>query len=979
MAGIAKLKCRFCRALVRTPRGLTSHTAQSPACRQKLNEIMPESWKKNHARSLAPTPPPPEPAVAGDDNQGMDIDPPNELPEMQNEPAPELPPNSPPAGSNRRATVEEVEDEDVPGAPRWYEDYPRPAGCILDPGRNLVETVFEAIRRKQRDENLAPWAPFDDEDDWKLARWLSTSGVSGGNINEFLKLNKIKAGAQPSYHNTRSFFQKIDALPGGPKWDCEIFEIVGDEKDADGKVKTEEVEFWKRDPIECLKELMGNAAFREKMCYVPQRVYCDAEGKMREFDEMWTGDWWWNLQELLPEGVTICPIILASDKTQLSQFSGDKQAWPVYLSVGNISKETRRKPSQRATVLLGYIPVTKLHCFSEANRSAAGHQLFHDCMRNLLAPLVKAGKEGVEMLCADGNLRLVYPILAAYIADYPEQCLVACCKENRCPKCVVDPKKRGGPVHSTLRDPEETIKLMKKQAQGRAPKDFKRQGLRPVDPFWKDLPHYDIFQCFTPDLLHQLHKGVFKDHASGWATASLGGSKTANEEEVDLRFRAMPGHPSLRHFKTGISLVSQWTGNEYKGMEKIFLGVLNGAADPAVVRAVRGVLDFVHYAHFETHTDASLAKLEAAWLLFHANKEIFITKEIRDDFDIPKIHSMKHYVDMIRALGTADGYNTELSERLHIDCAKLGYAASSKKNYINQMTRWLMRRESIDRFSSYLQWAIPGYLIELNDRANDADSPSGEESDSDSDSDDEEDTIPAAHPSLTPPQFTIAKTAPFPRVTVASLEDDYGANDFLSRLEDFLHSESILPQRFFDISATFPVYKRIVIKIPAVVQVTSSVTNDPIRATRAVPSRGLKKAQPAHFDTVLARKEKPAATPKRLSLEGLFAGRVRAIFALPVEYGMFPTPLAYVEWFKPLTQLDPDLGMYKLAFATQAQRRRSSIIPVTQIARSCHLIPRFPRHIDRTLTTDNVLDKCKAFYLNCYLRHLDFVLLRGVK
>ncbi|KAJ7169340.1 hypothetical protein C8R43DRAFT_945279 [Mycena crocata] len=314
---------------------------------------------------------------------------------------------------------------------------------------------------------------------------------------------------------------------------------------------------------------------------------------------------------------------------------------------------------------------------------------------------------------------------------------------------------------------------------------------------------------------------------------------------------------------------------------------------------------------------------------------------------------MKHYVDMIRALGTADGYNTELSERLHIDCAKLGYAASSKKNYINQMTRWLMRRESIDRFSSYLQWAIPGYLIELNDRANDADRPSGEESDSDSDSDDEEDTIPAAHPSLTPPQFTIAKTAPFPRVTVASLEDDYGANDFLSRLEDFLHSESILPQRFFDISATFPVYKRIVIKIPAVVQVTSSVTNDPIRATRAVPSRGLKKAQPAHFDTVLARKEKPAATPKRLSLEGLFAGRVRAIFALPVEYGMFPTPLAYVEWFKPLTQLDPDLGMYKLAFATQAQRRRSSIIPVTQIARSCHLIPRFPRHIDRTLTTDN--------------------------
>ncbi|KAJ7131567.1 hypothetical protein C8R43DRAFT_930595, partial [Mycena crocata] len=897
---------------------------------------------------------------------------------MEPQPAPELPPNPPPTGANRRATVEEVEDEDAPGAPRWYEDYPRPAGRILArPELNPVETIFEAIRKKQREEGLPPWAPFESEDDWNLARWLSKAGVSGGNIDEFLKLNKIKDGAQPSYHNKRAFFQKIDALPTGPKWDCEIFEIIGDEKDENGKLKREDVEFWRRDPIECIKELMGNAAFRDKMRYAPQKVYRDAEGNIQEFNEMWTGEWWWKLQDLLPEGVTICPVILASDKTHLSRFSGDKTAWPVYLSIGNLSKETRRKPSQRATVLLGYIPVCKLHCFSEANRSAAGYQLFHKCMRTILEPLVEAGKQGVEMLCADGNLRLVYPILAAYVADYPEQCLIACCKENRCPKCVVHPDRRELPVHSALRDPEETIKLMKKHAQGRKPKEFERQGIRPADPFWKDLPHCNIFECFTPDLLHQLHKGVFKEHLVSWSTASLGGSGPANEEEIDFRFRAMPSHPSLRHFKLGISLVSQWTGNEYKGMEKVFLGVLNGAADLRVIRAVRGILDFIHYAHFESHTDSSLARLEDAWKLFHANKEVFIAKDIRDHFNIPKIHSMKHYVDMIRALGTADGYNTELSERLHIDCAKLGYAASSKKDYINQMTRWLMRRESIDRFASYLQWAIPGYLIELNDTVKNAERLDEDSDDSDDDSDDEEDAAPeATNPSATTPPFTIAKTPPFPRVTVASLEANFGAKDFLSRLEDFLRSESILPHRFHDISATFPVYKRIVIKIPAIVQVADDVINDPIRATCATPSRGLKKAVPAHFDTVLARKEKPAAAPKRLSLDGLFAGRVRAVFALPVEYGMFSVPLAYVEWFKPLTQVDADLGMYKLSPATQAQRRRSSIIPVTYISRSCHLIPRFSHRIDRTLTTDDVLDRCKSFYLNCYLRHTDFALLR---
>jgi hypothetical protein len=44
-------------------------------------------------------------------------------------------------------------------------------------------------------------------------------------------------------------------------------------------------------------------------------------------------------QKELPEGATTAPIILASDKTMVLQFRGDKSAWPVYLSIGNIAKE----------------------------------------------------------------------------------------------------------------------------------------------------------------------------------------------------------------------------------------------------------------------------------------------------------------------------------------------------------------------------------------------------------------------------------------------------------------------------------------------------------------------------------------------------------------------------------------------------------------------------------------------------------------
>ena len=109
------------------------------------------------------------------------------------------------------------------------------------------------------------------------------------------------------------------------------------------------------------------------------------------------------MKERLPSGATIAPVIIASDKTQLSRFKGDKTAWPVYLSIGNLSKKVRHEPSQHGSILLGYLPVSKLASFED--NSIAGYRLFHYCMKQLLRPLVTAGQNGVEIVCADGQVR----------------------------------------------------------------------------------------------------------------------------------------------------------------------------------------------------------------------------------------------------------------------------------------------------------------------------------------------------------------------------------------------------------------------------------------------------------------------------------------------------------------------------------------------------------------------------------------------
>jgi hypothetical protein len=107
--------------------------------------------------------------------------------------------------------------------------------------------------------------------------------------------------------------------------------------------------------------------------------------------------------------------------------------------------------------------------------------------------------------------------------------------------------------------------------------------------------------------------------------------------------------------------------------------------------------------------------------------------------------------------------------------------------------------------------------------------------------------------------------------------------------------------------------------------------------------------------------------------------QVRVVFDLPQEYADYQTPLAYVEWFTPLTRIQGDLGMYKIRRAMHNGKRRTSIVPVTQIARSCHLIPEFGTKVNHRWSSETVLDEAREFYLNPYLCMHDFYLFRIVE
>lgn len=210
-------------------------------------------------------------------------------------------------------------------------------------------------------------------------------------------------------------------------------------------------------------------------------------------------------------------IILGSDKAQLTALHGDQEVWPVYLSLGCISKELRIGCRTDAWVLIAYIPVVN---FEEKKLNGVlKSRYFHQCLRLILSPLREAGVHGVEMKDSLGDVRLFFPRLAAYLSDYPEQILIACAGVNSSPTSTARFHQLGNSQPSPPRtyafitgileqlraevDPNNVADFLK------ALQHFGFNGV--AHPFWEDFPGVEPDLMIPPDILHGLYR-LFRDH-----------------------------------------------------------------------------------------------------------------------------------------------------------------------------------------------------------------------------------------------------------------------------------------------------------------------------------------------------------------------------------------------------------------------------------------------------------------------------------
>lgn len=311
----------------------------------------------------------------------------------------------------------------------------------------------------------------------------------------------------------------------------------------------------------------------------------------------------------------------------------------------------------------------------------------------MLDPLVEAGKHGLPMRGGDGVLRRCHLLFAAFVGDYPEQLLVTCTKV--CPTCDVPRDELGSGDLGEPRDLQAVLEAL--ELVDGPPGEFfaacRGAGIKPiVHPFWEGFPYTNIFRAITPDILHQLYQALIK-HLVAWLT----NSKAFGPIEVDARCRRMPPNHTTRLFTKGITTLSRVSGQEHRDIARIVMGLivdlrlLNGHSTTRLLLAVRGMLDFLYLAQYKAHRSTTLGDMDAALRKFHANKNIFVDLGVRARFQLPKLHNAGHYRYSIELFGTTENYNTQTTERLHIDYTKDAYNASNTRNAFAQMTKWLER------------------------------------------------------------------------------------------------------------------------------------------------------------------------------------------------------------------------------------------------------------------------------------------------
>ncbi|KAJ3565394.1 hypothetical protein NP233_g7656 [Leucocoprinus birnbaumii] len=304
------------------------------------------------------------------------------------------------------------------------------------------------------------------------------------------------------------------------------------------------------------------------------------------------------------------------------------------------------------------------------------------------------------------HFRWVIYGLGPYIADYPEQVLLACVVQNWCPKCRSSHANLDQSPEE-LRSHEHTDTLLHDGSLSLQTLWQKYGIVGDCLPFTTAFPRADIHELLAPDLLHQIIKGTFKDHLVDWVEQYIkleyGDRAPEILADIDRRIAVVPHFPGLRHFHEGRGF-KQWTGDDSKGLMKVYLPAISGYVPPRMVQAVAALIEFCYLVRRSTIDEDTLEQIKSQLRLFHRHREIFRESLVRPEgFSLPRQHALTHYPFLISEFGAPNGLCSSITESLHIRAVKKPYRRSNRHNALGQMIITNQRLDKLKAARTYFE------------------------------------------------------------------------------------------------------------------------------------------------------------------------------------------------------------------------------------------------------------------------------------
>ncbi|KAG2110896.1 uncharacterized protein F5147DRAFT_772164 [Suillus discolor] len=517
-----------------------------------------------------------------------------------------------------------------------------------------------------------PYFPFAGKQDWEMAAFLLWSDLSMADIDEFLKL-EFNRKLLLSFHSSRELRGCAEMLPSPPQWKHQIVPTEF--------LTTKTLQIFYQDPIECLQSLLSHPMLADSFDFIPCKVYAEAEHAVHVYYGFMTGDHAWELQEDLPDGMTLLGVVLSSDKTKVSNLAGNCYAHPLLITLANIDPDVHAKGSLLLYFLLQSLSIGLNTCMQAAHL-------------------------GIMMSDPAGFSRYCFTPLVAYVANTPEELVIACITMNASPVTMATCTNFGDPDCHPLRKSSSTLANIQKVVAFVLPSDLvaffeecKQYHLNGIQwPFWMDWVTADPSSFLTSESLHHFHK-MFFDHDCAWCI------DVVSAKEIDFRFSLLQMCTRYHTFKEGISNLKQTLGQDHRNIQHYIVGVIAGAAPTQFITAIQTLLEFRYLAQAPQFSDKMLMELDNCLQLFHEHKQGIVDAGAWRGKDgefkswvIPKLELLQGVVPSIQLLGILTQWSADPTKHAHIAIVKVPARAGNNHDYDAQVCRHLDCRDKVDRF-----------------------------------------------------------------------------------------------------------------------------------------------------------------------------------------------------------------------------------------------------------------------------------------